>query len=104
MIFDRLTIFLQSKYHKVWYYVMCTTSTTNTTKCGAVNRAVLIGMERKSKSGERHVFIETTSEQVKLVYLWFHRFFQNATKCGTKKCVPRVLQMSQSVALLTEHD
>ena len=55
-----------SKYHKVWYYVMCT---TNTTKCGVVNRALLIGMERKSKSGERHVFIETTSEQVKLVYL-----------------------------------
>ena len=74
---------------------MCT---TNTTKCGAVNRAVLIGMERKSKSGERHVFIETTSEQVKLVYLWFHRFWENLwiyhknyEKLGTIKHVPMYL-------------
>ena len=38
-----------SKYHKMWYYMMCTTSTTNTTKCGAVNRVVLIGMKKKTR-------------------------------------------------------
>ena len=31
----------------MWCYIMCTTSTTNTTNCGAVKRAVLLGMEIK---------------------------------------------------------
>ena len=38
-----------SKCHKVWHYVMCATSATNATKCGAVNRAVFIEWKENRK-------------------------------------------------------
>ena len=41
-------------FAKFCTYVMCATSATNATKCGAANRAVLIGLERKCD------FIETS--------------------------------------------